>query len=195
MHVPVPSSRRSFLSASLAVASTVLTANGLPALAGGARSGSWCQDLSKFAREHIYDFSLYLLDGKDQVFTLSDYLGRPVWLQFFASWCGPCNEEAGDVVRIANKYGDALATIGIDVEEQPERARAFRDRHKIPFPIALDSKATVFDSLGFKNFPTHMFVDARGLVSCLSVGDLTPAQMDNEIAVASARHPGVVARP
>jgi len=138
---------------------------------------------------------LYLLDGKEQVFTLSDYLGRPVWLQFFASWCGPCNREAGDIVRIANKYGDALVTIGIDVEEQPERAQAFRDLHKIPFPIALDSKATVFDSLGFKDLPTHVFVDARGVVSCLSVGDLTPDQMDNEIAVALARLPKPQARP
>jgi thiol-disulfide isomerase/thioredoxin len=158
-----------------------------PASADGARSGSWCRDLSKVARDDAYDFSLYLLDGDDKVFTLSDYVGRPVWLQFFASWCGPCNQEAADVVRIANKYAGAVVTVGIDVKEQPGRARAFRDLHNIPFPIALDKEGTVFNSLGFRGFPTHLFVDARGLVSCLTDGDLTPAQMDNEIAVALAR--------
>ena len=183
------SSRRSFLRASLFAASAVLGGGRLPALADGARSGSWCRELSKIARDDAYDFSLDLLDGKDALFTLSDYVGRPVWLQFFASWCGPCNREASDIVRIASKYGDAVATVGIDVKEQPERARAFRDLHEIPFPIALDSKASVFDSLGFKALPTHLFIDARGVISCLSVGDLTPEQMDNEIAVALARHP------
>lgn len=92
-------------------------------------------------------------------------------------------------MRIANKYSDAVVTAGIDVEEQPERARAFRELHGIPFPIALDRKSTVFDSLGFIDLPTHMFIDANGFVSCLSAGDLTPAQMDNELAVALARRP------
>jgi cytochrome c biogenesis protein CcmG/thiol:disulfide interchange protein DsbE len=180
-------SRPSFIRAALLTSAALAGVSPRAASADGARSGSWCRDLSKVAREDAYDFSLYLLDGEDKIFTLSDYLGRPIWLQFFASWCGPCNREAADVVRIASKYGDAIVTVGIDVKEQPERARAFRDLHKIPFPITLDGEAKVFDSLGFRGFPTHMFVDARGLISCLTDGDLTPAQMDNEIAVALSR--------
>jgi hypothetical protein len=99
----------------------------------------------------------------------------------------PCNDEASEIVTLAGKYGASVYTAGIDVKERPEPVRAFRDRHKIPFPIALDTKGAVFKSLGFTGLPTHVFFDARGLVSCISVGKLTPDQMDNEIAVALAR--------
>ena len=122
-----------------------------------------------------------MLDGKsDDVF------------YFFASWCGPCNVEAADIVRIAAKYGDALHVVGIDVKEPAERARAFRDRHRISYPIALDDTGSVFEALGLHEFPTHVFLDARGVISCVSIGDLTPDQMDNEVAVAAARAPKTV---
>jgi thiol-disulfide isomerase/thioredoxin len=180
-------SRRFFLSSSGAI----VTAASAPhlAVAAGARSGSWCLPLTKVANADAYDFSLRLLDANDAIFTLSDYLGRPVWLNFFASWCPPCNDEAADIVAIAAKYGDALAVIGIDVRESADKARGFRVKHNIPYPIALDETGSVFRALGLKQYPTHVFVDAIGMISCISVGDLTAEQMDNEVSVAAARHP------
>lgn len=140
--------------------------------------------------EDAYDFSLYELDGKgDGVFTLSTLLGRPVWLNFFASWCPPCNAEAANIVRIAGKYGDALCIVGVDVKEQPDKARGFRDLHKITYPIVLDDKGSVSKALGFHALPTHVFLDARGAITCISEGDLTTDQMDNEVAVALAHAP------
>ena len=182
-------SRKRFTTTAFPACAATLVSGGLPGFATGARSGQWCRELTKVGREDAYDFSLSLLD-RDAIFTLSDYLGRPArWLQFFASWCPPCNDEAADVIRIAAKYGAAICPVGVDVEEDPAPVRVFRDRHKIPFPIALDTKGSVFDALGLRNYPTHVFLDAQGVISCLSVGDLTPAQMDNEIAVALARKP------
>lgn len=161
----------------------------MPVRAGGARSGQWCLPITKFARDHVYDFDLELLDGNGELFSLSKLAGKPVWLNFFTSWCGPCNREAADIVSIWRKYGDAVHVVGIDVAEKPEQARAFRDKHAIPFPIALDTTSSVFDALGFTGYPTHAFLDQQGLISCLSAGDLTPTQMDNELAVALARVP------
>lgn len=177
--------RRRFLAGGLATLALALS--GRPALAAGARTGPWCATLTKAARENIYDFSLPLLDHPDELFTLSELTGKPTWLQFFASWCPPCNAEAADINRIARKYGDAIHLIGIDVKEKPEPVRAYRDRHAIAYPIALDSTGSIFKGFGFTGFPTHMFLDGRGLASCLSVGDLTPEQMDNEIAAALER--------
>jgi peroxiredoxin len=180
-------SRRFFLS----YAGATIAAACVPHVVGasGARSGSWCLPLTKVANADAYDFSLRLLDATDAIFTLSDYLGRPVWLNFFASWCPPCNDEAANIVSIAAKYGDALAVVGIDVRESAEKARGFRIKHNIPYPIALDETGSVFQALGLRQYPSHVFVDAIGMISCISVGDLTPQQMDNEVSVAAARHP------
>jgi hypothetical protein len=80
--------RRSFFESSFSALLVSAATLGFesPAIAGGARSGPWCRELTKTARDETYDFSLYLLDGDGTVFTLSDHIGRPVWLQFFASW-------------------------------------------------------------------------------------------------------------
>lgn len=187
---PQPALSRRHVLAALTAGFMAVFTHGLPALAAGARTGPWCREMSKVAREEIYDFTLHKLDSEDDdLFSLSALKGKPVWLQFFASWCGPCNREAADIVRIAAKYSDAIHVAGIDVGETPEHARAFRDAHNIPFTIALDHTQNVFHGLGFTAFPTHVFVDAQGYFSCISVGDLTPEQMDNEVAVALGRAP------
>ncbi len=92
-------------------------------------------------------------------------------------------------VKKFSHTGDAVPVVDIDVAEKPEQARTFRNKHAIPFPIALDTTSSVFDALGFTGYPTHAFLDKQGLISCLSAGDLTPTQMDNELAVALARVP------
>jgi thiol-disulfide isomerase/thioredoxin len=185
----VPSPARSrFLAAAVAAAAASFAAPS-SIFGAGARPGPWCRELTKFAREHTYDFNLDLLDDSDQVFEMSAYRGKVLWLNFFTSWCPPCNAEAADIVRIANKYGSQLSVVGISVKERPEPVRSFRERHHITYKIALDDKGIVFSALGFQAYPTHMFIDAKGTVSCISVGDLLPEQMDNEVAVALARAP------
>ena len=189
MHVARSIPRHRFLAGAFVASATALLRGVTPAVADGARTGPWCRDLTKGVRETSYDFSLNLLDGKGDVFTLSDLVGRPVWLNFFATWCPPCNAEMSDIIRLASRFAPEIHVIGIDVAEEPAKVRAFRDRHSVPFPIALDEKASVFHSFGFSELPTHMFLDARGYISCISVGDLLPNQMDNEIAVALSRKP------
>ena len=177
--------RRASFVGSLGMTAAALVSASRVAYASGARSGAWCKPLTPFARDHAFDFSLELMDGG--VFTVSEHLGKPVWLSFFTTWCPPCNEEAGDIVRLAQKYGDAAAIIAFDEMEKPAKVRAFAERHAFTLPIAMDTTGSVFDALGFKSYPTHLFLAPSGEVSCLSVGDLTPEQMDNELAVALAR--------
>ncbi len=181
----------------LVAGASAIAAAAIPRLsaADGARSGPWCRPLTKAARDNIYDFELYLLDRTDTTFKLSALAGRPVWLNFFTSWCPPCNAEIGDILRIAAKYADDVSVVGISVEEQAAPVRAFRERHNVTYPIALDDTGAVFKAFGFDSFPTHMFLDAKGAISCISIGDLTPDQMDNEVAVALARAPIVRESP
>ncbi len=181
-------SRSRFLSATFALGAG-LTAAPLGIDARGARSGPYCLPLLKGAADKVYDFELEVLDDPN-VFSLSDNLGHPVWLNFYASWCPPCNHEMPDVVRIAAKYAPSgLRVFGVDVQEANDKARAFAKKYAIPFPILLDREGSVFKSFGFHYYPTHVFFGANGAVTCVANDGLDPNQMENEIAVAIDRAP------
>lgn len=84
------------------------------------------------------------------------------------------------MVRIANKYGDSVAVVGVDLRDDPDEARAYREKYHIRYPIVVDDDGSVYKDFGLPGIPTHMLLDARGAILCISIGDLTPAQMDNE---------------
>ena len=157
-----------------------------PVLAAGARSGPWCKAA---VRAGDFEFKLYELTDDDSkvVFDLDSFYGSPMWLMFFTSWCPPCNSEAADIVKMADDYrAEGVKVLGISVEEKPEPVHAYVKRHAIDFPIALDSTGSVFKALGGQEYPSHMFLDSAGNVTCVAIGMLKRTQMDNEIAVAIA---------
>jgi peroxiredoxin len=180
--------RSRFLSATLAFGAG-LAAAPLGSDANGARPGPYCLPLRKGAADKIYDFELEILDDT-KIFSLEDHLGHPVWLNFYASWCPPCNKEMPDVVRIATKYAaSGLRVFGVDVEESNDKARGFAKQYALPFPVLLDREGSVFKSFGFHYLPTHVFFGANGALTCVANADLDPNQMDNEVAVAIDRAP------
>jgi peroxiredoxin len=155
------------------------------ARADGARSGGWCRPLTTEAQSAIYDFTLEVLDRQGATISLADLRGQAVWLNFFASWCGPCRREARDIQTMATKYhDDGLRVVGVDIGEAPHHAREFRDSFGLTYPIALDHTESVYKAFGYNVLPMHMFFDATGLLTCVSVGDLSYAEMDNEVSVA-----------
>ena len=112
-----------------------------------------------------------VLDGPD--FDLMKYRGRPVMLNIFATWCGPCNDEMPIVVDASTKYADKdLAIIGIDVDEKDNTVRGFRKKFSIPFPIAMDENggfAYALENGTKKNsisFPNTLFIRPDGLLYC-----------------------------
>ncbi|MBD5656089.1 MAG: TlpA family protein disulfide reductase, partial [Candidatus Eremiobacteraeota bacterium] len=127
---------------------------------------------------------LYLLDGDGKTFRLGELLGSPVWLNFFTSWCPPCNDEAARIVELGHRYAaQGLHVIGVDVGEQAAAVRGFREKHAIDFPIALDETKSVFKQFGFHAYPTHMFLHRTGKISCIFMGELDTRFMDNEVSV------------
>jgi thiol-disulfide isomerase/thioredoxin len=103
----------------------------------GARPGPYCLPLRKGAADKLYDFELEILDDT-KIFSLADNIGHPVWLNFYASWCPPCNREMPDVVGIAAKYAaSGLRVFGMDVNEADDKARDFVKKYAIPFPVLL----------------------------------------------------------
>ena len=159
-----------------------------PVRAAVVRAGPYCSPSKAASLGDDYDFRLPTLDGGDVHFGALS--GSPLWLNFFASWCAPCNREAAVVERLARRHAAAgLVVVGIDVGETPEVARAFRDRHALTFPIGLDLGGAVFRALGFDAYPTHAFFDEAGRMTCCVAGGLDENEMANEIAVAFAAPP------
>jgi peroxiredoxin len=186
--------RSTFLSGSFALGAG-LAAKPIGIDARGARSGQYCLPLRKGVADKNYDFELEILDDSN-IFSLADNLGHPVWLNFFATWCPPCNKEMPDVVRIAAKYAaSGLRVFGVDVKEPSDKAHAFAQKYAIPFPILLDREGSVFKAFGFEGYPTHMFFGANGALTCVATEGLEANQMDNEVAVAIDRAPLVAASP
>ena len=117
------------------------------------------------------DFSLKKLGGGNQ--KLSDLKGKPVVINFWATWCPPCKEEMPLLQRYASQYGEQMVLLGVDYAEQEPVVQEFVDTMGITFPILLDGDGSVSNLYFVRNYPTTFFVDAEGVVRAQHLGLLT----------------------
>jgi cytochrome c biogenesis protein CcmG, thiol:disulfide interchange protein DsbE len=134
------------------------------------------------------DFALADLDGKP--LRLSDLRGRPVIINFWASWCGPCVEEFPLLQAAASRHrADGLAMVGIVYRDNSEAARAFIARLGATWPAAMDPGEQVAQSFGIYGPPETFFIDRDGVVRGRQIGQLTAADLDRQLALALANSP------
>jgi cytochrome c biogenesis protein CcmG, thiol:disulfide interchange protein DsbE len=113
--------------------------------------------------------------------SLSSLRGKAIYLNFFASWCPPCNEEAPSIDALARNYATrGLEVVGVDVLENARKAESFRDEHHLVYPIVVDS-GTLRDQYQVNGLPVHVFIDRDGVVAKIVVGELSPAQMRTDV--------------
>ncbi len=112
---------------------------------------------------------------------LSDYRGRPLIINVWASWCGPCRAEMGSLERLAQRYnGDAFNIIGISIDDYRDRATAFVDKAELSFDNYIDHKLFMENMLGATTIPLTVLVDADGRVLMKVRG---PREWDSEETV------------
>lgn len=117
------------------------------------------------------DFTLELLEGGE--ITLSDLRGKPVIINFWATWCGPCREEMPAIEKIYRDYRDlGLVVIGLNLTSQDteQAVTAFIQEFGLTFPIALDRNASVSRRYQLKGLPTTYFIDSQGVIQSVVVG-------------------------
>ena len=96
---------------------------------------------------------------------LSEFRGKPLIINVWASWCGPCRQEMGSLDRLARRYGGKKFTvIGISPDDYPEAAMAFLQHAKTGFSHFIDTRLMLENMLGANRLPLTVLVDAQGRV-------------------------------
>ena len=123
------------------------------------------------------------LNGKTN--TLANFKGKPLLINVWASWCGPCRLEMASLERLAQRYnGKEFNVIGVSTDDYRNRATAFIEQTKITFNNYLDSKLFLENMLGANTIPLTILVDADGrvLVKARGVYDWDSPQVIDAIA-------------
>lgn len=117
------------------------------------------------------DFQLPSLGG--QIVTLSDFRGRPVLINFWASWCGPCRYEMPFLQRLHEDKAWAdkgLVILAIDIGEAPETVREFVANYRLSFTVLLDTKQEVALAYNVRGIPTTFLIDKGGVIRDIKIG-------------------------
>jgi cytochrome c biogenesis protein CcmG/thiol:disulfide interchange protein DsbE len=101
--------------------------------------------------------------------------GKPVWVNFMATWCPPCQDEFPLMNGFAARYADeGLVVLAIDVEEEEGLVAAFAQGLATTFPLGLDSDGSVSEAWDAVALPVHFWVDAEGIIRDGSLGGIGP---------------------
>lgn len=110
-------------------------------------------------------FTGTMLDGKEV--SLSDYQGKVLLLDFWASWCGPCRKELPFLIDLHKAYHDAgFEVVAVNIDDDVKNAQAFLTNleRKTPFPIVVDPEKQLPSLYEIGAMPTSLFVDKQGIV-------------------------------
>lgn len=110
------------------------------------------------------DFTMY--DAGGNAYKLSDFRGKPVILNFWASWCGPCRSEMPDIDKAYQSYGDQVHFLLVDLtdghQETVESASAYIAEEGFTFPVYYDTAIEGAMAYGVSGIPVTYFIDAEG---------------------------------
>lgn len=113
--------------------------------------------------------------------SLASLHGKAIYLNFFATWCPPCNEEAPAINALQRQYAaNGLQVVGVDVLESARKAALFRQEHHLLYPAVVDD-GTLRDQYRVNGLPVHVFIDRGGVVRKIVIGELSPAAMHADV--------------
>jgi thiol-disulfide isomerase/thioredoxin len=134
----------------------------------------------------IANFSLTDLNGVTR--KMSDYAGRPVLINAWATWCPPCKAEMPALHEFYLKHKDeGFELLAVNSGESRSAVQHFIGQTGFTFPVLLDTNKDVLDGLGVNGLPTSIFVGRDGTVKTIHIGGLTSEAIEKELAPLLAR--------
>lgn len=125
------------------------------------------------------DFTFYDIDGKSK--TLYSYVGKPIVMNFWASWCPPCKEEMPDFQKVYEELGEDVQFLMIDVvdgqRETVELGQAFIDSNEFTFPVFFDTDYEGSYKYGISSIPSTYFIDSDGHMVAYARGMINEASL------------------
>ena len=162
------------------------------AKAASAETAEAAAEESQEEQEAIPAPDFTLTDQYGQTHTFSDYKGKTVFLNFWATWCPPCKSEMPDIQALYEKYGENqedLIVLGVanpKTEDAPgnqdgtiEEVTAYLEENGLTFPVVMDTTGELFYWYGISAFPTTFMIDADGNVYGYVSGALTADMMES----------------
>lgn len=150
-------------------ASTLVRSASTLALAAGLAFAA-TQAVAVGVGERAPEFSAPALDGKGNV-SLSAYRGKVVYLDFWASWCGPCLKAVPEVEALRKKLaGKNFQVVAVNLDQQTKKALRFLEKHPVGYPSASDPKGRLPKQYGVDTMPTSFVIDTDGVVRYVHKG-------------------------
>ena len=110
-------------------------------------------------------FSLPDLRNPSQSLSLDDYRGQVVYLDFWASWCGPCRRSFPVLEEVYKEFAEqGFTVVAVNVDEETELALEFLERYPVSYPLLLDPEGNTPALYGIKGMPTAYLIDRAGVV-------------------------------
>jgi peroxiredoxin len=136
-------------------------------------------DLIRPARpKQASDFSVSLLGG--QTLELKGQRGKPMLINFWATWCAPCRDEMPAMERLYLKHRErGFMLLAVSVDTDAALVKPFLEKYRLTFPVALDAKMDLANTYGVRALPASFLIDRNGYLTALALG---PRAWDNRAA-------------
>lgn len=126
------------------------------------------------------DFTLQTLEGES--LSLSDLRGKAVVLNFWATWCPPCQGEMPELQAAYDDHASGgLVVLGVNQAEEMATVQAFLDDRGLTFPIVLDSQYEASQRYQVNSLPTTFFIDRNGVIREIVVGQMNAALLEQQL--------------
>ncbi len=130
--------------------------------------------------ESAPDFTLVDLEG-NQV-SLSDFRGKTVFINFWATWCPPCRAEMPEIEAVYQEYKDkGVVVIGVDILEPEDVVRQFVEQGGYSWTFVLDTSGEVAANYRVTAIPTSFFIDREGIIQVVNIGAMTKRAIENKL--------------
>ena len=129
-------------------------------------------------------FSLPVLGQSGQKVSLGDYAGRPLIVNFFASWCEPCQKETPLLATFYRTEHGKVSIVGLDENDVQGNATSFTKKEGVSYPVGFDPAVIAASAYGVVALPQTFFLDARHRIVDRVFGAVTLADINHGIALA-----------